>query len=179
MKIENSTQLRKALENIAIEAINVVSKDISDNNVLRPDNATSLEMGYLKRIIWEKTYTFDYFPNVVYYSKNIETGERGNAMPTFQFFRAFKWRKIDKNSDGISRELFYDWKSMQYDPSTFLHGDPKRGDMREELADILNVDGTSAGYFQVKKRKPFWDITISEVNSSIKVLFDAALWKYI
>jgi hypothetical protein len=186
--IHNSIELQAFLERVATDAITQVSKDISDNDVQRPDQydymtlgpQASGGMGYLQKMIWEKVYTRDYFPNMKYYTENIESGEYGNAMPTFQFFRAFKWKKLVRSGGMISRELFYDWQSMKYDPKTFLHGNPKQGDMRDELADMLNVTGKDRGYFGGKEREPFWNITMAELFSgdTLRVLFEMAMSNY-
>ena len=184
MNITNDVQLKSALLFIAKKVITKVSEDIVDKKITRPDqyeylseSAISPGMGLLQRMIWEKTYKYDYFPNIVYYSENIESGERGNAMPTFQFFRAFKWKNIDVGTDMVKRELFYDWASMQQNPKTGLHANMKRGDLRDELADILNQDYSAVGE---KSRKPFWDITINELfnNNLLKYYFDEILVKY-
>jgi hypothetical protein len=162
--ITNSTQLISALRTIAAEAIEQVSKDISDNDSIEPEE----NVGFLQRMIWEKTYNFEYYPNKMYYN--------GTRNATFQFYRAFKWKKIEWGLMSIKRELFYDWQSMKFDPTTFLHADALGNDMREQLADILNINGTAGR----KLREPFWDITINDlfINDGIKGLFDSALNKY-
>jgi len=185
--ITNSAGLKSALMNIAKDAIKKVSNDISDNNVTDP--SVGGNMGYLQKMIFEKTYTWDYFPNVRYYTpiqakrsllqEYILTDDipSQGAMPTFQFFRSFKWKPIKISVDEVSRELFYDWQSMQQDPATYLHANPIHGDMRDELADILNVDGSPSSFPMGKSRKPFWDITIAELfgGDGIKSLFDMYL----
>ena len=55
--ITNSTQLISALRTIAAEAIEQVSKDISDNDSIEPEE----NVGFLQRMIWEKTYNFEYY----------------------------------------------------------------------------------------------------------------------
>jgi hypothetical protein len=151
--------------NIATEAIESVSKDIADNDSIEPEE----NVGFLQKMIWEKTYSFEYYPNKMYYNNT------KNA--TFQFYRAFRWKKIERSLTEVKRELFYDWESMRTDPATFLHADPSGTDMREQLADILNVSGEAGD----KQRQPFWDITIADLFAAggIKDLFDSALNKYI
>ena len=181
--ITNPAQLKKVLLDIGENLINQVSKDIVDENVSEPSDGIS--MGYLQKMIWEKTYTNDYFPNVAYYTpikskkyallqEYILTDEiNEGAMPTFQFFRAFRWRPIKRGINDIKKQLFYDWGSMQYNGDTFLHGNPDM-DMREQLADILNVSGSPGSFTRNKMRQPYWDITINELFNSggLKSLFD-------
>jgi hypothetical protein len=74
---------------------------------------------------------------------------------------------------------------MQYDPKTYLHGDPIHGDMREKLADILNVDGYDReNAFGGKLRKPYWDNFIDDMFSGagsageLDYLFQQAIFRY-
>jgi len=96
----------------------------------------------------------------------------GSGVPTYEFLMAFKLTNVEQKLNEIVTELYYDWQSMDYDPDTYLHGTPWGGDMRERLAEILNVDGVTG--FSNKSRKPYWDIFIKQMfdDGGIKKLFD-------
>lgn len=106
-------------------------------------------------------YTYGELPNHVYYNKT--------GYPTYQFLDAFTFSNINQKLNKFISKLYYDWQSMDYDPNTLLHGDPESGDLRQELADILNTDSDLD-----KPRKPYWDIFITEMfdKHGIENLFD-------
>lgn len=144
--INNSTELSFALEHIAQVAMEKVSED---------------SLKRLKMLIMMYTYTWDYYPNKYYYN--------GKKTPTFQFREAFAWDGIKTSFQTapktIENTLVYDWRSMKFDPVTFLHGSFKYGDMRENLAELLNVSGVAEGGIGQKERGPYWDVFIDEMFS--------------
>lgn len=144
--IKNNTMLVKMLSKVASEVIFQVSSDMLE--VLAND-------------IME--YTYGVLPNAYYYN--------GTGMPTFQFLEAFKLSDVQQKMNEIVTELYYDWQTMDYDPSTYLHGTTWSGDLRQELADILNVSGYTG--FSNKDREPYWDIFIQDMFSGgLEKLFD-------
>jgi len=138
MPITNDEQMIMMLGGIASKVIEKVSTDM---------------LFILKGYINDETYTD--VPNAWYYN--------GDKKPTYQFREAFEFTKIENKMKQIVTELFYNWQEMSYDPDTFLHGSPWNGDMRQQLADILNVDGSTG--FSNKIRQPYWD-------DYIKAMFD-------
>ena len=132
------------------------------SNVIKSASLDMIEM--LANDIMEYTYEFGGLPNAYYYN--------GSGMPTFQFLEAFKLTDIEKNMNQAATKIFYDWAGMDYDPTTYLHGNPFSGDVREQLADILNIDG-EAGWM-TKARKPYWDIFIKQIldDGGAEKLFD-------
>ena len=155
MLIHNNLELLSALEIIATTAINKVSKD-----------TTRL----LRQRIMEDTYTYDYYPNKFYYN--------GKKLPTFQFLNAFKWSGTKPGSQmgqrTVENTLAYDWESLVFDPATFLHGSFKWGDMRRDLAILLNVSGVAEGGIGNKNRAPYWDNFLRELFSSDNWGLDAS-----
>lgn len=118
----------------------------------------------LKERIWQDTYTRDYYPNTVYVDDGI---------PTFEFLNAFEFEGIKSSIKEVSNRLFYNWQDKMSSPSSsrpYVHGNYYKGiDRKEELANILNVSGKDAcgsNDFGGKKREPFWDNTIKEINSN-------------
>jgi hypothetical protein len=111
-------------------------------------------------------YTYGQLPNANYYNKT--------TYPTFQFLNAFKFDgvKMQKLNEYVS-ELFYDWQTLDFDASTLLHGSPWGGDARENLADILNINGVP-GIIGNKIRSSYWDIFITDMfdKGGIEKLFD-------
>jgi len=100
-------------------------------------------------------YTHDYFPNKYYVA--------GSGIPTFDFLRAWKWDVIRTDIMTTTRELYYDYLSMVYDPENFIHGN-RTMDKREELADDLNVSGIANNSdFGRKERAPFWSNFLYEM----------------
>jgi hypothetical protein len=147
MPITNSAQMMTMMSDVASNVIRDVSGDMLQ--VLYDD--------IMK-------YTYDPLPNAYYW--------KGSGMPTFQFMEAFQLSNIQKNLNEIVSELFYNWESMEYDPDTYLHSSPFSGDMRERLADILNVDGSTG--FSNKIRHPYWNNFIKEMfnEGGLEKLFD-------
>lgn len=147
MPITNDIEMATMLSNIASKVIEKVSKDM---------------LFILKEYINDETY--DPLPNAYYYN--------GSGKPTFQFREAFEFTQIENKIKQVVTELFYNWQEMSYDPDTFLHGSPWNGDMRQQLADILNVDGSTG--FSTKIRKPYWDDYIKEMfdQNGLTKLFD-------
>lgn len=147
MPIKNDMQMITMLGGIASKVIFKVSGDM-------------LEV--LANYIMKETYGD--LPNIFYYN--------GSGMPTFQFLEAFKLTNVQQKLNEIVTELYYSWQSMDYDADTFLHGSPYNGDMREKLAEILNVDGSTG--FSNKIRQPYWDDFIIDMfdRGGLTKLFD-------
>lgn len=108
-------------------------------------------------------YTYGQLPNQQYYKYGGNPG-----YPTFQFKEAFTFSNIEQKLNNFVSELYYNWQSMDYDGATGLHGNLYDGDLREQLADILNTD-----YDINKPRQPYWDIFITDMfDGGIEKLFD-------
>jgi hypothetical protein len=109
-------------------------------------------------------YTYGDLPNKQYW--------KGEGIPSWQFLNAFKLTNVQQKMNEIVSELYYDWQSMDYDPGTYLHGSYYTGDMREVLAEVLNIEGITG--FSNKTRHPYWDIFIEEMfdKDGIGKLFD-------
>jgi hypothetical protein len=159
--IQNSKDLRLALIAIANSVIVEVTNEI---------------MKMLQNRIIEDVYEYDPMPRRWYYNK---TGR-----PTYEFLRAFQWHDIKSTLTEITKELYYNWPSMNYDPKTYLHGSKTFGDLRHKLADILNVNGLDSFYnFTARERRPYWDNFIDQLFSGgeggeINSFFEKALRKY-
>jgi len=141
-------------------------------------------LGLLKNVfIMSFVYEEGGLPNALYWDKIVpgrisvheyEDEEIGSAMPTFEFMEAWKLSKakLMPAGQGITQTLYYDWPSMTFDPETFLHGDPEHGDLREDLARILNVEGNDAGFFGGKERRPYWDLFIEDLPGSASIALE-------
>jgi len=145
--ITNDLELTAMMSTIASDVIKKVSKGV---------------LSTLQEHIWEDTY--GKLPNAWYYDYS--------GIPTFQFKNAFQFTEVEQKINEIVSELFYNWQSMDYDLEKFLHGSPETGDMREKLADILNVSGISG--FSNKNREPYWDNFIGDMfdRGGLEKLFD-------
>jgi hypothetical protein len=131
--------LKAALEKIATVVIKNVSKKILK---LLQDNI--------------KEYTYGaHAPNKIYLN--------GSKRPSGEFLNAFQWKEIEKNINGVCRELFYNWQSMTTDEGGYKHSSVSENwpiDTRMQLADYLNVDGYDSSLWISVQRKPYWEITI-------------------
>ena len=165
-----SDDLTLILMGIAKDTIESVSKKIVNSDMMQANDDDA--QGVIQKSIWQNTYAYDYYPNKAYYL--------GTGIPTFQFFRAFKWRDTVITGDTVTKELYYDWESMLFDPYTGLHGFENIDgtfDLRESLADILNQYVEGDEELGVKGRRPFWDIAITDLfmDNDIETLFDSEL----
>lgn len=140
--INNDLELMVALNEIVNEVMPPIQKEISEE---------------LDRNILGLIYYLDYFPNHYYLDK---TGQ-----PSWQFRYAFKWKDEPISNAGVSKILYYDWQSLSYRPEIFMHGSPQGGDARENLADILNIEGYDSGLFGGKLRGAFWKNTMDDLLS--------------
>ena len=134
------------------------------------DEVSNKILARLQWNIMKYTYMFDYFPNKIYFDNT------GN--PTFEFLHAWVRDDIRKAGKSLTRQIFYDYSNMKFDPKKYLHGSPSRGDEREKLAEILNVSG-KPGEWEAKERAPYWKITIEELfgGGLITQMFDDAFRK--
>jgi hypothetical protein len=158
LQINNSIELSLALKNMAKDAISSVSKELLKN---------------LQNQILIDIYNFDPMPRRWYYNK---TGR-----PTYEFLHAFRWQGIKEALDEISNTLWYDGLSMGYEPDKYKHGSAKFGDLREQLAEILNVNGVDAfNNFGGRERRAYWDNFLREFfnDQNLDFLFAMALEKY-
>jgi len=144
MAIKNNAELLKAFSGIIRE---IVRKVILDMLYKLQDDIDE--------------YTYGQLPNIDYYN--------GSGYPTYQFKEAFTFSNIEQKLNNFMSELYYNWQSMDYDGATGLHGNPYDGDLRQQLADILNTD-----YDINKPRQPYWDIFINDMfdGGGIEKLFD-------
>lgn len=157
--IVNDMQLKKMLNMVGLEVIRLASGRV--------------HMMLLEYIM---KYTYEYGgDNVSYYD---ETGK-----PTYEFLDSWFVNKLKINSDIIAAKVMQDWQSMSYDPDTYLHGSSYTGDVRKELANILNVDGISAGDFSgypnSKVRRAYFDILLKDLNDGEMIkIFDEEFAKF-
>jgi hypothetical protein len=160
ISITNPTMLKQVLGEIAERAINAVSQDIYDKENDR---------GRLYANILADTYEADGEPNHYYLG--------GSGKPSYEFLNTWDWTKTVNTPLGVMKKLYYDYGSMQYDPENYNPGDPKRGDQRAILADLLNITGSDNGYFGGKYRKPFWSDTMTDLfeRGGIVEFFKSAL----
>ena len=149
MQIKNDWDAYSVLSKIMVNVIQKVSEKVADD---------------LYESIQENTYEYGGLPNVDYY--------KGTGEPTYQFKNAFFFDDIVNNIKEVFSELNYHWEKMDVDLPTLLHGSPSSGDMRQRLAEILNVDDQF--FYETKPRLPYWDIFIEDEfsNGKIKRYFD-------
>jgi len=111
----------------------------------------------------------DNIAKYVYMNQEPSYYYRGSMIPTGQFYNAFKWEKMRTLVYSVVDELYYDWKSMDYDGSSgsYLHGNEysRFGDVREELADWFNRSPTTGSKhpFLWKKTNRYWDKAMDEL----------------
>lgn len=141
--IKNESDLKRVMERIATKIINNVSKKILK---LLQDNI--------------KEYTYgSHAPNSVYLN--------GSKKPSGEFLKAWDWKPIEKNVNGLVRNLYYNWQSMSVDEGGYKHSsvsDLWPIDTREQLADYLNVYGKDSSLWISVDRQPYWSITIAELT---------------
>jgi len=108
------------------------------------DSVSELMLRDLKEIIKKETYG-SHGRNVVYES-------------TFEFLEAWEWTPIRKATKELSRQLFYHWQTLKTNPATYTHVDYISGrDNREQLAEILNINGMEPGNPIAVFRYSFWN----------------------
>lgn len=108
-----------------------------------------------------KEYVYNsHGPNSVYLN--------GSKKPSYEFLNAWKWDDIEKNIQGVTRRLFYNWQGMGVDEGGYKHSSVSEYwpiDTREYLADYLNVHGKDSSLWISVERQPFWNITIAELEA--------------
>jgi hypothetical protein len=144
--IRNEMDLKKVLETLATKIINNVSKKVLK---LLQDNI--------------KEYVYNsHGPNAIYLNNT--------KKPSMEFFKAFQWHDIEKNINGVCRELFYNWQEMTTDEGGYKHSSVSKNwpiDTRMQLADYLNVDGYDSSLWISVQRKPYWEITIEQLENGL------------
>jgi len=140
--ITNDIELAAVLNEIVDKIMPIVQKNISEE----------LHENILKWVYYE-----DYFPNKYYYNKT--------GIPTWQFLNSFLWKDNPISTLGSSKILYYAWETLSFDPLTALHGSERGGDARENLAEILDVEGYDKGIFGGKLRGAFWKNTMDDLLS--------------
>lgn len=113
----------------------------------------------LQRHILEDVYYYDYFPNKSY--------AYGTGYPTMDFLNAFKRTSIKKINNGLAKSIFYYYQSMRVDSKNGIHSE-NGYDMREKLAELLNVKGV----FGKKERNAYWDNFIYAVKEHLLEWFE-------
>lgn len=117
----------------------------------------------------------------------------GSKRPSFEFRDiAWKWKNIQKITNSLTRELFYDWEAMSTDPEGWQHFSNAKGkyhgDSRPYLAAILNElhdsPYTSSMMFGERHfshaRSKFWDNFIDDLfnNGKLDKYFRSEFAKY-
>jgi len=156
--ITSGAVLAKRLSEIAESVILSASKDI---------------LNLLQKRIMEDTYLYDTNPRTWYYDK---TGK-----PTYEFLNSFRWKDVSNTVVEVTRELFYNWESMSYNAAKFKHGSFLSGDMRKQLADILNVNGIDTpNDWGGRERLAYWDNFLDDLFNSTRLvnMFKKYLSKY-
>jgi hypothetical protein len=184
--IRNDLILNQEMQNLIARVIDDVSKEL---------------MNILKEYIYNFVYLYDYFPNVAYYKPTKKSEKKKQerlwnkpevqsitwnrtsrgALPTFQFLNSFQWKPMQILIGEVTKELFYNWQSMKYDPNTGLHGSEFFGDLREQLADILNVTGwDEKNIWGGKQRNEFWNNFMNDIfnEGNLKIMFTKSFSKY-
>lgn len=157
--ITNEAQLLNMFQSVAKEVIRESSNRILD---------------MLIKYIYKYTYEYG-GDNVEYYD--------GSGTPTYEFVESWFVNKMTGTANRVASQVMQDWMSMSYDPDTYLHGSKYTGDVRKELADILNVDGVSAGdfsgYENSKVRRAYFDILLKDLNDGEMIkIFDEEFAKF-
>lgn len=157
MEMINQDQLILAMNGIAEQVIIIVSEKV---------------LQQLQENINKYTYEYGGYPNKDYY--------HGFGIPTFQFKRAWELSNIKKEILNVTRELFHNWAKMDYEPDFYLHGSEEYGDVREMLAEYLNVSGNAPTSVFYKERQPYWDITMEELfgGGGLEKMFSQELSKF-
>ena len=150
--IRNQAQLMRELNLALREVIDEVSGEVRET---------------LVRYIQEATYRNDYFPNFEYENGD---GSAGSGQPSFEFEQSFRWRGIKQGINGITNELYNAWEQMTVDRVTGRHYENGE-DIRKKLAAMMNVRGI-VGH---KKREPYFDLFLTEMDRRIDDLFIDAL----
>jgi hypothetical protein len=143
---------KKQVESFMIKTFSEITEKIAKD--LRRD---------LIEYIDSKTYEQDYFPNFKYEDGD---GTFGSGQPSFEFEQSFRWKPTKVSPREISKQLYYAWENMTVDRYTGRHWEDER-DTRKDLADMLNVDGI-VGH---KKRLPYWDIFIRQMDLEFDRIF--------
>ena len=139
MDITNDAMLTSVLNTIAENVITIVSIKV---------------LALLQKNIMALVYELG-GPNHYYYN--------GSGVPTYQFLHAFKWDELQNSITKVTKTLFYDWASMEFNSALFLHGDPARGDQRQQLAEALDVEGWDNGILGGKQRGAYFKNTMDDL----------------
>lgn len=135
------------------------------SKMLQPSINRALEytinkmLSELQRHILEDVYYYDYYPNKKY--------AYGSGHSTMDFLNAFKRTGVLKNKEALQASILYYYDTMRLDSKNKIHTDGNN-DLREELAELLNVKGV----FAKKKRNAYWDNFIDTVNSHLVEWFE-------
>jgi len=145
MQIHNDFELQAYLNSVANQVINIVTGKVHM---------------MLVEYIMKYTYEYGGLPNMDYYDES--------GYPTYEFMDSWFSEKIKTTLDSVIYRVAQDWQGMSYDPDTFLHGSKYTGDVRKQLADILNVDGVSGGDFSggenSKPRRAYFNLLLKDLN---------------
>jgi len=134
-------------------------------------------VGVIKKVSEKVTYDLSesILNNTYNYGGQNRYYVAGTKEPTYEFLAAFHFDEIVNNVNKVFSELFYDWENMMhFKPEYAIHGTGS-DDMREKLAEILNIDGETE--WMGKPRKPYWDIFIEDMftNGKLRTYFDQAM----
>lgn len=72
----------------------------------------------------------------------------------------------DMNVVGLHGEIYFESSRMEYNPSEFQHGWAKVGDLRDEMA-VLIETGTKQANKGSRPPRPFWDEFVQAVDSKL------------
>jgi len=114
---------------------------------------------------------------------NLLTGG-STSKPSWEFLnKAFNIKNTERTASRVTEELFYDYGRMTFRPDLYQHGSVELGDMREHMADIMNVsDVDDPNDHGGKHREPFWDNFINDIfangGNAIKQIFDKVFAEY-
>ena len=111
----------------------------------------------------------------------------GTASPTYEFLHAWEWKPITKSLGKMATELFYNPNNVNYDGSTWKHGNPLEKAV-DSLPAILNLEymenspdnydnpisGWTSGLMFGDRhfshfRKPYWSLLLNELFSKKEI----------
>ena len=144
------------------------------------DDISNEILAVLKHSIDLNTYEYEHGDPYNYqyakFNRSDWTGKnkKRTALPTFEFREAFMVDTIKNTISSHINEIFYNWRSMSIDKDMGIHYDMVKGDIREALATMLNIDGELGG----KARQPYFDITMTWIDANWDRLISKYFRKY-
>lgn len=143
MNLKSEKDILREMERLVRQAVDDITKEVLD----------LFKRQYVRRYVYDS-----HGANKKYHA--------GSRKPTYQFEKAWEWTELRKQVNILATEMWFNWETLNYNESTFLHGSKysSPNDVRENLMDILNKKGYSSSlWLSVSRDVPYWDKFIEDM----------------